>query len=141
MRFFILFLLSLCTLTGVAQTATFSVPEGALAKLEDVKELTKSVAVSKPTRGKLQAEARPEINRMLVLATDDFVRVTKDKPSKEAYMQSLEQGLARVAALTSDTNDRREIANFFQDLLEIVGVPSSEGRLAAFAGVPVNATK
>lgn len=141
MRFFILFLLSFCTLTGFAQTAAFTVPEGAVAKLEDVKELTKSVAVNKPTRGKLQAEARPEINRLLVLSTDDFVRVTKDKPSKEAYLKSLDEGLARLAAVTSDTQDRKELANFFQDLLEIVGVTSSEGRLAAFAGIPANPTK
>lgn len=141
MRIFILFLLSCCTLTGFAQTNSFVVPEGAVAKLEDVKELTKSVALSKPTRGKVQAEARPEINRILVLAADDFVRVTKEKPSKEAYLQCLDQGLARVAVLTSDTDDRKEVANYFQDLLEIVGVTSSEGRLAAFAGSSANPTK
>ena len=134
MRTLFLCLLSLSTLTGYAQSNTpVTVPIGAVGQLENVKELTKSVAVNKPTKAKLQAEARPDINRMLVLAADDFVRVTKDKPTKEAYLLCLDQGLARLAPLTTDDNDRKEVAEYYQELLEIVGVASSEGRLMAFA--------
>ena len=133
MRIFIIGLLSLGTLTGVAQTSSVTVPVSAISRLEDVKELTKTVAVTKPTKAKLQAEARPEVNRLLVLAADDFVRITKEKPSKEAYLQAVDQGLALLAPLTTDENDRKDVAAYYQELLEIVGVESSEGRLTAFA--------
>lgn len=137
MRIALICLLGLSTLTGYAQNGTpLAVPAGAVSKLEDIKELTKTVAVSKSTKAKMQAEARPEINRMLVLAADDFVRVTKDKPTKEAYLQVIDQGLSRLAPLTTNMEDRLEVAEYYQELLEIVGLPSSEGRLSAFASVP-----
>lgn len=134
-------LLSLSTLTGYAQTTTpLAVSKEAITRLEDLKEITKSVAVTKATKGKVQAEARPEVNRLLVLSTDEFVRISVNKPTKEAYMQCMEQGLARLAPLSAEAQDRTDIADFYQDLLDIVGLPSSEGRLTAFAVVPTAST-
>ena len=132
-----LLLVGLSTLTGFAQTsAPLVVPKEAVSRLEEVKELTKAVAVAKDTKGKLQAEVRPDVNRMLVLSTEEFVRVTTQNPTKEAYLLCLDQGLARVSPLTTDVQDRLQVAEYYQDLLEIVGMPSSEGRLTAFAAVP-----
>lgn len=141
MRILIFCLLSFGALTGFAQTAPITVPASAISRLEDIKELTKSVAVTKPTKAKLQAEARPDVNRLLVMAADDFVRITKENPSKEAYLQSIEQGLARLAPLTTDDEDRKDVAAYYQELLEIVGVESSEGRLTAFAASASKAKK
>lgn len=122
-------------MSGHAQTiAAFSVPKDAVSKLEDVKELTKLVADPKSVDDKIQAEARPEINRLLVISADDFLRIiTAGKSSKEAYLACLDRELARLAPLTTNAQDRQQVADFFQDLMEIVGVDSSEGRLTAFA--------
>lgn len=137
MRNLFCFLLTLGVLSAHAQSApSFSAPKNAVSQLEDLKELTKSVAVTKPSKSKLQAEARPDINRMLVLAADDFLRITNEKPSKEAYLQCLDRDLARVAPLATDAQDRKDVAQYFQELMEIVGLESSEGRLSAFAGIP-----
>ena len=135
--FFCLF--SLSTLAGYAQIAPpLTVPADAVAQLEDLKETTKQVVVTKATKARLQAESRPEVNRLLVLAADNFVRITTaGKPTREAYLQCLDNDLARIAPLATDEQDRRQIAEYFQELLEIVGLPSSEGRLTAFALSPV----
>lgn len=135
MKMLLTFLLTLGVISGHAQTIdTFSVPIDAISKLEDVKELTKAIAGSKEAGDKIQAEARPEINRLLVISADDFLRIITDgKSSKEAYLACLDYELARLAPLTTNAQDRQQVANFFQDLMEIVGVDSSEGRLTAFA--------
>ena len=133
--FFLLFAMG--TLSAQAQSApSFDVPKNAVSQLEDVKELTKAVAVFNPRKTKIQAEARPEVNRLLVLAADDFLRITTNKPTKEAYLACLDRDLVRLAPLTNNTQDRQQIAQFFQELMEIVGLPSSEGRLTAFANSP-----
>lgn len=121
-----------------AQTiAAFNVPANAVSQLEDVKELTKHVADPKSINAKIQAEARPEINRFLVIAADDFLRIIQNgKPCKTAYLACLDREIARLAPLTTNVNDRQQVADFLQDLMEIVGVDSSEGRLTAFAASP-----
>lgn len=130
-----IFLLTLGVISGHAQTIdTFSVPIDAVSKLETVKELTKAVAEPKKVGNKMQAEARPEVNRLLVTSADDFLRIITDgKSSKEAYLVCLDRELAHLAPLMTNAQDRQQVADFFQDLMEIVGVDSSEGRLTAFA--------
>ena len=128
-------LLTLGALAANAQTGTpVKVPAKAITQLEDLKELTKA-EVSKAGKGtKAHAEVRPDLNRYLVISADDFLRVTKEQPTKEAYLKCLDTGLARVAALTATATDRQQVAEYFQELMEIVGLESSEGRLAAFVG-------
>ena len=128
-------LLTLGALAANAQTGTkIQVPARAITQLEDLKELTKSEVIKAGKATKAHAEVRPDLNRYLVISADDFLRVTKAQPTKEAYFICLDAGLARVAPLTTSAIDRQQVAEYFQDLMEIVGLESSEGRLAAFVG-------
>jgi hypothetical protein len=137
MRTLLLFLFCLATLSGYAQTATpVKVPAQALSQLEDLKELTKREASSEKHKGRQHAEVNPELNRWLVVAADDFVRVTTNTPTKEAYLECIDRGLTRMAPLTHDNDDRLQVAEYYQELMEIVGLDSSEGRLSAFVGTP-----
>ena len=69
--------------------------------------MTKAIAEPKEFGDKIPAEARPEINRLLVISTDDFLRIITDgKSSKEAYMAYLDRELARLASLTTNAQDR-----------------------------------
>ena len=103
----------------------------AVSRLEDFIEATKRVAEpSAPLNS--QAEVRPELNRLLVLAAFDFVQVTRSAPSRDAYMQAIDRGLQRFAPLMITLGNRREVADFYVDLMDIVGVDSSDGRLDAF---------
>lgn len=129
-------LLSGAVLTGHAQTR-MQVPAKAAIQLTDLMELTKSEVAKKGTvKGKVQAEVRPDLNRYLVISANDFLQVTNNAPTKEAYLQCLDKGLARVAPLTTDVQDRQQVAEYFQELMEIVGLESSEGRLDTFVGQP-----
>jgi hypothetical protein len=129
-------LLSAAVLTGHAQTR-MQVPTQAASQLTDLMELTKSeVAKKGAAKGKVHAEVRPDLNRFLVISANDFLQVTNSGPTKEAYLQCLDKGLARVAPLTTDVQDRQQVAEYFQELMEIVGLESSEGRLATFVSQP-----
>ena len=102
-----------------------------VSRLEDFIEATKHVAEpSAPLKS--EAEARPELNRLLVIAAFDFVQITRHAPSRDAYMQAMDRGLERFDLLMVMPGDRCQVAEFYVDLMDIVGVDSSDGRLDAF---------
>lgn len=132
MRTLLIVILSCVALAGYAQSATpMQVPTKAISQLEDLKELMKSEVVAE-TDKKASAESRPELNRFLVISTDDFLRVANNRPTKEAYLKCLDMGLARINPLVSNSLDRQQVAYYFQEIMEIVGLESSEGRLSTF---------
>ena len=112
-----------------------------ISRLEDFIEATKHVAEPGATL-KSQVEAQPMLNRLLVIAAFDFVQITRSAPSREAYLLAMERGLERLDPLMTTAVDRREIADFYVDLMDIVGIDSSDGRLDAFvARQPVSPLK
>ncbi|OGX87985.1 DUF4844 domain-containing protein [Hymenobacter glacialis] len=132
MRLLLLSFFTLCALAGQAQTAPFAVPEKAAAKLEKLLKQTQTEVEVGKRASKLPAETRPMLNKILVQSTREFLAITAAKPTKDAYLQGLDAGLARLAPLVPNTDDRAQVAEHFQDLLDIVGLKSSEGRLTAF---------
>ncbi|MDQ2794694.1 MAG: DUF4844 domain-containing protein [Bacteroidota bacterium] len=102
-----------------------------IGRLEDFIEATKKVAETSAT-AKSQAEARPELNRLLVIAAFDFVQITRTAPGREAYLLAMDHGLERFDPLMTTLDDRLEVAEFYIDLMDIVGLASSDGRLNAF---------
>ncbi|WP_216679740.1 hypothetical protein [Hymenobacter siberiensis] len=84
-------LLTLGALAANAQTGTrIQVPARAITQLEDLKELTKAEVTKAGKATKAHAEVRPDLNRYLVISADDFLRVTKAQPTKEAYFICLD---------------------------------------------------
>ncbi|MBO2010415.1 DUF4844 domain-containing protein [Hymenobacter negativus] len=129
--------LSCAALTGQAQSTPMQVPAKASSQLADLMDLTKAEVSKKSTvKAKTHAEARPELNRYLVISANDFLQVTNNAPTKEAYLQCIDKGLARLAPLTTNVQDRQQVAEYFQELMEIVGLESSDGRLASFVAQP-----
>ena len=127
-------LLSAAALAGRGQSVTpLPLPPRAIAQLEDFKELTKAEVAAVRPRSRAHAEVRPDLNRCLVISVEEFMRVAGGQPTREAYLQCLDAGLARVGPLTNGLEDRQQVAQYYQDLMEIVGLDSSEGRLNAFA--------
>ena len=100
-------------------------------RLEDFIEATKHVAEASATP-KSQVEARPALNRLLVIAAFDFVQITRNAPGREAYLLAMDRGLERLEPLMVTPDDRREVAEFYVDLMDLVGIDSSDGRLDAF---------
>ena len=102
-----------------------------ISRLEDFIEVTKHVA-EPGTTAKSQVEARPELNRLLVIAAFDFVQITRNAPGREAYLQAMDRGLERLEPLMGVPADRGEVAEFYIDLMDIVGIDNSDGRLNDF---------
>lgn len=135
MRVLLLNLLLLGTVAGHAQTTTLvSVPEKAVVQLQKVLKQTQSVVVltTKPGKGPLPPETRPELNHILVASANEFLAIANSRPTREAYLQSVDTGLSRLVPLVPALEDRQALAEYYQDLLDIVGIASSEGRLTAF---------
>ena len=123
-------LLSL-VLTAHAQTP-MSVPAKAVARLEQLVRKTQAVVVIGNSSGRLPVEARPKLNRVLVDASAEFLRLASHNPTREGYFKALDASLARLNALATEAEDRQQLAEYFQDVLDIVGLESSDGRLTAF---------
>jgi Domain of unknown function (DUF4844) len=131
MRLILLLTLLCIAVAGRAQTPV-PVPAKAVARLEQLVRKTQAVVVIGNSSRKLPVEARPKLNRVLVESSAEFLRLASNNPTREGYFKTLDASLARLNPLATEVNDRQQLAEYFQDVLDIVGVESSEGRLTAF---------
>lgn len=66
-------------------------------------------------------------------AADDFEMVAAGgSPTKALYLEVLKAGLARFKGIYLDTEDRERVALYFQELMDIVELESSDGLLNEF---------
>ncbi|MDO7849422.1 DUF4844 domain-containing protein [Hymenobacter sp. M29] len=107
------------------------VPATAVSQLQAFKTQAKFDADSMYT-GAWPAEIRPVLNAVLNQSADAFIRITAAQPTQEQYLQALAAGLAQIDADELDTEDRERVATKYQELMDIVGLPSSEGQLNKF---------
>ena len=113
-----------------------AVPEKAVVQLKKMLRQTQVEVVIDRRKSALPAEVPPLLNRVLVQSANDFLAITHGQPTKEAYYKSLKLSLERLESLATKQEDREQVAEYFQDLLDIVGLESSEGRLMAFVEGP-----
>ena len=118
-------------LAGHAQTPV-PIPAKAVARLEQLVRKTQGVIVVGNSSSKLPAETRPKLNRVLVESATEFLRQASNNPTREGYFKTLDAGLARLESLAVEAEARQQVAEYFQDVLDIIGLQSSEGRLTAF---------
>ncbi|OGX83550.1 hypothetical protein BEN49_01985 [Hymenobacter coccineus] len=131
-------------LAGYAQTTTTAAPLIAIAtpapaatvlptRTDANRRLVKMKDTIQPLVGELAAfKNRPLVAHILAESTDEFLQIMGGRPTEEAYFQVLDSSLAALTPLTSGTADRAEVAEYYEDLLDIVGITSSGGRLNAF---------
>ena len=113
-----------------------AVPEKRVGQLKKMLRQTQVEVVIDRRKSALPAEVPPLLNRVLVQSANDFLAITHGQPTKEAYYKSLKLSLERLESLATKQEDREQVAEYFQDLLDIVGLESSEGRLMAFVEGP-----
>ena len=131
MRAFLLLALLCIALVGHAQTPV-PVPAKAIARLEQLVRKTQEVVIIGNSNPNLPVEARPRLNRVLVESVAEFLRQASHNPTREGYLKTLDASLTRLEILAVEAEDRQQLAEYFQDVLDIVGLESSEGRLTAF---------
>ena len=131
MRYFLLLALVFTALASHAQTPV-PVPAKAVARLQNLLRQTQAEVEIGNRSGNLPAETRPQLNKVLVKAAAEFLTLATHNPTREDYFKSLDAGLAQLTPLVVALQDRQQVAEYFQDILDIVGLSSSEGRLTAF---------
>ncbi|MFD1467584.1 DUF4844 domain-containing protein [Hymenobacter caeli] len=145
MRPHLLCVLLLAPVAGFAQTVTsapasliaVATPEPAATLLpvrtDASRKLTKMKDTIRPLTDELDAfKTRPQVAHILSESTDDFLQIMGGRPNQEAYFQVLDSSLAELVPLTRLPADRAQVAEYYEDLLDIVGITNSGGRLNAF---------
>ena len=131
-KILLLGLLNCVVLTSRAQSVpALATPAKVLSQLERYKDLTKRDAAS-GSGLRNHTETRTEINRLLVQSADEFAWVAAGRPTREAYLRCIDEGLARITPYTRTAQDRQIVSEFYLDLMDIVGLETSEGRLNGF---------
>lgn len=83
------------------------------------------------TDSKLKAILTDKIN----LASEDFKNIAETgKATEGEYQDAIKKGLNRFSDvyLELDTEDRERVCNYFEELMDIVGLESSDGHLNVF---------
>lgn len=78
---------------------------------------------------------KPILTNKINLAADDFRKVTESKnATDEDYQNAIKKGLQRFSEvyLEIDTENRERICHYFEELMDIVNLESSNGLLNEF---------
>lgn len=78
---------------------------------------------------------KPILTEKINLAADDFKKLAeKDNSTDTEYQNVIKNGLERFANLylQLDTEDRERVCSYFEELMDIVGLESSDGHLNNF---------
>jgi hypothetical protein len=135
MRRVIAILVLFVTLISCGQVK-INTPEDALNKFEEFKKKSKFIEDEKyfyPGIGnpKLLSSLTNRINK----ACEDFKVVSQtESPTDKAYQDKIKIGLERFSDLylELDTEDRERVCHYFEELMDIVGLESSDGLLNNF---------
>ena len=120
-------------LIAIAAPATVTATTVLPTRTDASRKLTKMKDTIQPLVGELAAfKNRPQVAHILTGSTDDFLQIMGGRPTEEAYFQVLDGSLAALTPLTATPTDRADVAEYYEDLLDIVGITSSGGRLNAF---------
>ncbi len=111
-------------------------PTDAMDKFERLKKKEKFVEDLKifyPGVG--DEKLKPILTSKINLAIEDFKKVAQsNNPTDEDYQNAIKKGLERFSEiyLDIDTENRERICTYFEELMDIVGLESSNGLLNDF---------
>ncbi len=131
----ILFGLTLFLFTSCGQ-GQIKTPENALAKFEEFKSKEKFLQDDKLFYpGISDTKLKPILTEKINLAADDFKKLSEKRTATDKeYQDAIKNGLDRFAEiyLQIDTEDRERVCSYFEELMDIVRLESSDGHLNNF---------
>jgi hypothetical protein len=80
-------------------------------------------------------ELKPILTEKINLASDDFKKIAEsNNPTDIDYQNAIKKGLQRFSEIyiELDTENRERICTYFEELMDIVGLESSDGQLNDF---------
>ena len=78
---------------------------------------------------------KPILTQKINNVAEGFQTISKTQnPTEEDYQKEIEKGLASFADIyiELDTEDRERVCHYFEEIMDIVGLESSEGKLNDF---------
>lgn len=135
---YIQILLILLTLFACGQNATeMKTPENANEKFS--KFIAKKKFIEQPYPnfypGIANEKMRPIFTGKINQVATDFKTVSEsEQPTDKKYQEKIKIGLSRFSDvyLELDTEDRERVCSYFEELMDIVGLESSNGQLNKF---------
>jgi hypothetical protein len=115
------------------------VSQDAIAKLNELRAQTKFVSMP----GTLYSGMRPEIKRLraegLINALiDRLLEGLPSKPSKNFTLDGFSRTMAEFPEFQlMDTDDRERFLNYFEEIMDILGIASSDGLLNGWMYGPI----
>jgi Domain of unknown function (DUF4844) len=128
----IVFLLPLLLLLGCNKVHNNKKPDMKLYDAFIAKEkFTQDAALHYP--GLEDTALKPVYTEKINRAAADFKEVAlSGNPTDENYQDAIRKGLGRFTGTLPDTEDRERICTYFEELMDIAGVQSSDGLLNDF---------
>lgn len=105
--------------------------EAELLALQGAEKYVEDTALFYP--GIADASMRPVLSAKINLAIGDFLQIVRSgNATEQAYLDSIRKGLSRFNKIDLDTEDRERTAGYFMQMMDIVGLESSDGLLNRF---------
>jgi len=83
--------------------------------------------------GAASRKVKKQLTERINLAADDFAAVASgEAPTQEEYLDAIDKALERFTDIYIDTEDREQVGFYFEELMDIVDLESSEGKLNNF---------
>jgi uncharacterized UPF0160 family protein len=126
--FFYLFILNLAIFSCAQDKHSSDNTEKAFTNFIEKEKFNKDEALL--YNGLSDKNLKPVLNKELnrIAETFKFIQSSKN-PSDEIYQKAIQIGLKPIEKLELDTEDRTRVANYIEELMDIVGLKSSNGIL------------
>ncbi|MBA4276086.1 DUF4844 domain-containing protein [Flavobacterium sp.] len=131
----ILFILAILSLNACGQNQ-MKTPNNAMDKFEKFKTKEKFVednTIHYP--GIADKKMRPILNEKINKVAEGFKKIAQEKnPTEKEYQNEIKIGLESFTDiyLNLDTEDRERVCSYFEEIMDIVGLESSNGQLNNF---------
>ena len=109
-------------------------PGNAMKEFEKFKEKEK-FGIEKSYPGIADPKMRPILTKKINKVADNFnIVAQKSNPTNDEYQNQIKLGLESFADvyISLDTEDRERVCHYFEEIMDIVGLESSEGKLNDF---------
>ena len=127
----LMFIAVMTTVCAQAQT-TMKVNPDARQKLNQFIQQSKFDGEPNTSfNGLSNPKLKPPLNTLLNLAAKDFLVTVSMHPTEKKFQDNIKKGLDRFNAYTHelDTEDMERICHYFEELMDCVGLQSSNGLL------------
>jgi len=110
------------------------IPEKAMPKFEEFKRKEKFIPDEKLFYpGIRDPTQKPILTEKINLVADDFEKLAKKgNATDKDYQNAIKIGLERFTGIYIDSENQERICYYFEELMDIVGLESSDGQLNNF---------